>query len=91
MTNPILFTEEQWANSQLSIARHFGRIKFNGEEYIILNKDGKDVFECSWEADLQGRDKAIPAGEPCDLVNVKYCKEYRKLGREKFLEKYHIK
>lgn len=91
MTNPILFTEEQWANSLLSIARHFGRIKFNGEEYIILNKDGKDVFECSWEADLQGRDKAIPAGEPCDLVNVKYCKEYRRLGREKFMEKYNIK
>lgn len=91
MTNPILFTEEQWANSQLSIVRHFGRIKFNGDEYIILNKDGKDIFERSWEADLQGLDKAIPAGEPCDLVNVKYCKEYRKLGREKFMEKYHIK
>lgn len=88
---PILFTERQWTNSQLSIARRFGRIKLNGEEYIILNKNGKDIFECSWEAELLGRDKAIPAGEPCDLVNVKYCKEYRRLGREKFFEKHNLK
>ena len=88
--NPILFQEDQWANSQLSIVRHFGSVNYNGETYVILNKEGKDIFECSHEANLAGREKAIEPGEPCDLVNKKYQKEYRKLGRDKFFEKYHI-
>lgn len=47
MTNdniPICMTEEYWANSQLSIARYYGRIKAGGHEYVIVNKDGMDVF-----------------------------------------------
>ena len=89
--NPILFTEEQWRNSQLSIARFYGGVTINSAEYVILNKDGKDIFECSKEAELLGQNEAIPAGEPADLVNVRFKREYRKLGREKFLEKYNIK
>lgn len=89
--NPILFTKEQWRNSPLSIARFYGGVTINSAEYIILNKDGKDIFECSREAKLLGRDDAIPAGEPCDLVDIKFKKEYKKLGREKFFEKYNIK
>lgn len=91
MEKPILFTEEQWANSPLSIVRYYGSVKYNGVTYIILNKEGKDIFECSHEANLAGRDKAIEPGEPCDLVNEKYRWEYRKLGRDKFFEKYNIR
>ena len=91
MTMPIVLTEAQWANSQLSVARYYGGCKFNGVQYVILNKEGKDIFECTHEANLAGRDKAIEPGEPCDLVNQKYQKEYRKLGRDKFFEKYNIR
>lgn len=86
MKNPILFTEEQWANSQLSIVRHYGQIRYNGETYVIVDKRGRDIFECSAEAVKEGRDKAIPVGEPVDLLNTRYLKQYRELGREAFLE-----
>ena len=91
MTMPIVLTEAQWANSQLSVARYYGGCKFNGVQYVILNKEGKDIFECTHEANLAGRDKAIEPGEPCDLVNKKYQREYRKLGRDKFFEKYNLR
>lgn len=91
MEMPIVLTEEQWANSQLSVARYYGGCNFNGVQYVILNKEGKDIFECTHEANLAGRDKAIEPGEPCDLVNKKYQREYRKLGRDKFFEKYNIR
>lgn len=87
----ILFTEEEWSNSQLSVARHYGGIRINGQEYVIVNKEGKTLYECSLEAEEAGRKMAIEAGEPADLINAKYQKEYRKLGRDKFLEKYNIK
>ena len=91
MEMPIVLTEAQWANSQLSVARYYGGCKFNGVQYVILNKEGKDIFECTHEANLAGRDKAIEPGEPADLVNQKYQREYRKLGRDKFFEKYNIR
>ena len=91
MTMPIVLTEAQWANSPLSVARYYGGCKFNGVQYVILNKEGKDIFECTHEANLAGRDKAIEPGEPCDLVNKKYQREYRKLGRDKFFEKYNLR
>lgn len=82
----IIYTEEQWANSPLSIARHYGEIIIEDKEYIIVNKEGKDVFECTAEAEKEGREMAIPAGEPCDLIDKKFIPIYRKLGRMKFLE-----
>lgn len=82
----ILMTEEYWVNSQLSIARYYGRVRFSGQDFIIVNKEGKDIFECSHEAEKEGRDKAIPAGEPADLVDVRFQKYYRKLGRDRFIE-----
>lgn len=91
MEMPIVLTEAQWANSQLSVARYYGGCNFNGVQYVILNKEGKDIFECTHEANLAGRDKAIEPGEPCDLVNKKYQREYRKLGRDKFFEKYNLR
>ena len=33
---PILIEEGYWMNSQLSVARFYGGIKFNGEEYVIV-------------------------------------------------------
>ena len=48
--HPLVMAEEFWANSQFSIARYYGRIKISGNEYIIVNKNGKDIFECSYEA-----------------------------------------
>ena len=80
-------TEEYWANSQFSIARYYGGITFCGRDYIIVNKEGKDVFECSRIAEKEGRAKAIEPGEPCDLVLKRLQKVYRKLGRDTFLEK----
>lgn len=32
----ILIEEGYWMNSQLSVARFYGGIKFNGEEYVIV-------------------------------------------------------
>ena len=82
----ILMEEEYWANSQFSVARYYGRIQLNGLVYVICNKEGKDIFECSIEAEKEGRAKAIDAGEPADLVDQRYLPVYRKLGRDKFIE-----
>ena len=84
--NTILMTEEYWATSQFSIARYYGQIKVGGIEYIIVNKEGKDVFELSVEAEKAGREKAIEPGEPCDLIDKRYQPIYRKVGRDKFIE-----
>ena len=78
--------EEFWANSQFSIARHFGRIRIGDYDYIICNKDGKDIFACSLEAEKAGRQKAIEPGEPADLVRTDVLPIYRKLGRAGFLQ-----
>ena len=86
MNIPFLMTEEYWASSQLSIVRHYGHIRFNGHDYIIVNKDGKDIFQCSIEAEKEGREKAIEPGEPADLVRKDFVTYYKKLGRDKFLD-----
>lgn len=83
---PIVMTEEFWANSQLSITRYFGRIKLDGHEYVIVNKQGKDIFACSLEAKKLGRSKAIEPGEPADLCRADFVPLYRKLGRDAFLQ-----
>jgi hypothetical protein len=83
---PIVMTEEYWANSPFSVARYYGVIKVRGVDYIIVNKEGKDIYECSAEAEKAGREKAIEPGEPCDLVDRRYVPMYRKLGRDKFIE-----
>lgn len=83
---PIIITENVWANSQLSIARHYGRISCYNGTYIIVNKDGKDIFECSHEARIAGRTKAIEPGEPADLCRAEFIPIYRKLKRERFFQ-----
>lgn len=82
----IVMTENYWANSMLSIARYFGRITFDGHEYVIVDKRGHDIFECSREAQKAGREKAIEPGEPADLCRMDFVPIYRKLGREQFLK-----
>ena len=82
---PLLMTEEFWANSQLSIARYYGEITFNGRKYIIVDKNGRDLFECSAIADKEGREKAIEAGEPADLILSTLRFAYRKLGRDRII------
>ena len=83
---PLLMTEEFWANSQLSIARYYGEIVFDGRKYIIVDKLGRDIFECSAIADKEGREKAIEPGEPADLILSTLRFAYRKLGRERIIE-----
>ena len=82
----ILMEEGYWANSQFSVSRYTGRIQVNGIVYVICNKEGKDIFECSIEAEKAGREKAIEPGEPADLCDQRYLPVYRKLGRERFIE-----
>lgn len=82
--------EEHWRNSQFSIASYYGGINVNigGEkiEYLIVNKEGKDLFECTVEAVQAGREKAIEPGEPADLVDSRYIPAYLKMGREAFIK-----
>ena len=86
----ILMEEDYWRSSQFSIARFYGviKVKIGNEniEYIIVNKEGKDIFECSKEAQKAGREKAIEAGEPVDLLDRRYIPVYRKMGREAFIK-----
>lgn len=83
---PICMAEEFWANSQLSVARYYGRIQFNGKTFWILDKQGRDLWECTAIAKKEGREMAIEAGEPADLVREDFIKVYKDLGRDKFLE-----
>lgn len=79
-------TEEYWASSPFSVARYYGSIKIRGVEYVIVNKEGKDIYECSIDAEKAGREKAIEPGEPADLVNRRYVPMYKRLGRDQFIE-----
>ena len=83
---PLLMTEEFWANSQLSIARYYGEIIFDGRKYIIVDKHGRDIYECSAIADKEGREKAIEPGAPADLILSTLRFAYRKLGRDRIIE-----
>ena len=84
--NAIVMTESYWANTQFSVARYCGRIAVGGHEYVIVDKRGHDIFECSLEAQKAGREKAIEPGEPADLCRTDFVPIYRKLGRELFLQ-----
>lgn len=78
--NAILMTEEFWRNSQLSVAKYFGGCRYNGHEYIIVDKFGRDLFECSRIAAKEGREKAIEPGEPADLIRKDFKGLYKKNG-----------
>ena len=79
-------TEEYWANSQFSIARHYGQISINGKPYVIVNKEGCTIFElCDPRSKhYVGDDNmAIPPNQPADLVLQKWVPIYKALGRDK--------
>lgn len=82
----IIITEEVWANSQLSIARYYGIVMIGGKDYTIVDKRGHTIFECSVEAEKEGRAKAILPGEPADLCRDDFIPLYKKLGREKMFQ-----
>lgn len=86
MSFPLIMTEEYWVNSQLSVAKYYGGISIYGKQYLIVNKEGKDLFELSIEADKAGREKAIEPGEPADLCLESLIPSYKKLGRDKIIE-----
>lgn len=93
MNCPILMSEEFWMNSHLSMARFYGGIHYTTDGvpryYIIVNKDGLTLHELSDPTNphyVDGDKKAIPKGEPADLVLAEFVPAYRKLGRMRFLE-----
>lgn len=69
---PILITSNYWMNSQLSVARFYGGIKFNGEEYVIVPPKN-DLILSKWVPVYKklGRDKTIKLiKEGVDLKEV---------------------
>ena len=82
---PLLMTKEYWENSQFSTARYYGGMTYNGRKYIIVDKHGRDLWECSAIAKREGRQKAIEPGEPADLILATLQMAYRKLGRERII------
>lgn len=89
MTNyrPI-YTEEEWANSQLSVVRYTGGIMLEGKEFNVINKNGLTLWQLSDPRSeyYVGDGKAIEPGEPADLIDKELISYYRLLGREKFLQ-----
>lgn len=43
--NAILMPAEFWMNSQLSVARHYGGIKIDGVQYVVV---GTDLLRKDW-------------------------------------------
>ena len=74
----LLMEESAWRNSYLSVAKYYGGISFQENEYNIVNKFGQTLFESS-----------IAPGEPADLVVDWLIPYYKKMGRDKFIE--HLK
>lgn len=81
----ILMTEDYWANTYFSVARYTGEIDINGIHYVICDKHGRDIYECSALAQREGREKAIEPGEPADLIDRRYLPVYRAVGRDRFI------
>lgn len=85
----ILMTENQWANSQFSIAKYYGGIRINGKNYMICNKYGITLVELSNPDSkyyVGDNNMAIPPGEPADLILEEWIPIYKKLGRDRFIE-----
>lgn len=83
---PILMTEENWKNSQLSPAGRYGGITRGDTQYVVVDETGMTLFELSALQEKDGRKWLIPPGKPADLVDEEFVPFYKKLGREKFIE-----
>lgn len=88
MKELIIMTEEYWMNSQFSVARFYGGIVFRKKQYYIVNKDGITLHELSdpTSPHYVQEGKAIPPGEPADLVQTDWIPVYKALGRKKTFE-----
>lgn len=76
--------EAYWMNSMFSVARHYGGIRIEGQEFDIVNKEGRTLVELSLDDSIKG--KAIPPGEPADLIDKRFIPIYKKMGREAFIK-----
>jgi hypothetical protein len=63
-----------WLNSHLSIAKYYGGVKINGQQYYIVDEQGRTAYETTI------------SGEPADLINERYIPLYKKYGRQAFLD-----
>lgn len=86
--NSVIIMEQYWANSYFSIARYYGGVKIDGHEYKIVNKEGVTLEELSNPSSkhYMKSGKAIPPGEPADLVRKDWIPVYRKLGRDRTIK-----
>lgn len=87
MKAPLLMTEEYWASTYLSVARHSGGISVFGQNYIIVDKEGRDLMELSIMAHRKCKSSCylIAPGEPCDLIDVRLQPSYKRLGRDRII------
>lgn len=89
-TLPILMTEEYWRNSMFSVARIYGGMTYNGQQYLIVNKEGATLAELSnpHSKHYVGDDTEmdIPPGEPADMVLKDWVPVYKILGRDRVME-----
>ena len=89
--NIILFTYDQWYNSQLSIAAHFGGISMDGVEFCLIsdhtNPGKPDLVRADWMSVYKrlGRDKTI--GLINNGTSLKVAKEMIKQMKQKQYEK----
>lgn len=86
--NSVIIMEQYWANSHFSIARYYGGVKIDGHEYKIVNKEGVTLEELSNPSSkhYMKSGKAIPPGEPADLVRKDWIPVYKKLGRDRTIK-----
>lgn len=83
----VIYAEEQWMNSQLSLARMYGVITLNDTAYYVVNKEGETLLDISDEMNRNNRDGlAIPAGEPADLIDENFIPYYKAVGRGEFFK-----
>ena len=84
---PVLMAEEYWINTRLSVARYYGTISFRGYTYKLVNKDGVCLKDLSDPRSIHSvaEGKAIPAGEPADLIREDWLPVYRALGRDRLM------
>lgn len=89
MKRTIMLEESAWMNSQFSIARFYGGVKWNGKDYLLVNKEGITLEELSNPQSphyVGDGEMAIMPGEPADLVMDDWLPVYRSLGREEFIK-----
>lgn len=90
MKLPILMPEEDRSKGFFSTARIYGGMTWNGQQYLIVNKEGTTIMELSNPHSRyyvgDGAEHTIPPGEPADMVMKEWVPIYKALGRDKVIE-----